>query len=373
MSKITTTLGLLSVAALASRLSGCGASPSSSGLELFATDARHRWTGVAALASPARERVFVNYPDWNERAPIQVAELIDGSPRPYPDATWQDWSEGRDPSSRWVCVQSVHADRLGRLWVLDPAAPGFNGPVAGGPKLVRIDPSRDLVERVYSFDDTITPPGSYLNDVRIDIDTEHAFITDSGLGAIIVVNLVTGDARRLLSEHPLTTTDPGFVPQIGGEAWLTPAGDVPQIHSDGIALDHDRRDLYWQAITGRTLYRASLSDLLSPGLTDEQLASRVERVRETVMTDGMLYHGRTIYFSALERDAVTALDVTRPGADLVDVAGSADLAWPDSFAIAADGTGLVTSAQIHIESPFLPGGAPPADSYKLFRFKLIGR
>src|SRR5690349_5359935 len=85
----------------------------------------HQVTGVTV--SP-EGRIFVNFPRWAEDAPVSVAEVgRDGKLTPYPDARWNEWRNARkdelSANDHFVCVQSVVADRQGRLWVLDPAAP----------------------------------------------------------------------------------------------------------------------------------------------------------------------------------------------------------------------------------------------------------
>jgi hypothetical protein len=102
-----------------------------------------------------------------------------------------------------VCVQSVVVDDQDALWVLDPASPKTEAVVKGGPKLVKIDLATRVTQSVI-FDEDVAPERSYLNDVRLDTKTGHAFITESGTGAIIVVDLKSGKARRLLASDPST-------------------------------------------------------------------------------------------------------------------------------------------------------------------------
>jgi len=60
----------------------------------------------------------------------------------------------------------VVADGQGNLWVLDPAAPGNEKVVAGGPKLVRIELATNKAAQVIRFGEDVALQGSYLNDVR---------------------------------------------------------------------------------------------------------------------------------------------------------------------------------------------------------------
>ena len=60
-------------------------------------------------------------------------------------------------------------------------------------------PTRLKVMQTITFDENVAPKRSYLNDVRLDTKTGHAFITESGTGAIIVVNLKSGHAALLVT------------------------------------------------------------------------------------------------------------------------------------------------------------------------------
>jgi type I restriction enzyme, R subunit len=73
-----------------------------------------------------------------------------------------------------------------------------------------------------------------------------AYITDSstsGPGAIIVVDLDSGESWRKLSGHPSTSPDPTFVPVVEGETVAIPETTKPPasytVASDGIALSAD--------------------------------------------------------------------------------------------------------------------------------------
>jgi len=159
-----------------------------------------QWTGLAVSGSG---RIFVNFPRWSADVPVSVGELTgNGGIDPFPNSVLNVWKTGDDPREAFVCVQSVYVDREDHLWILDPANPLFGGVVEGGAKLMRVDLKKNEIEAVFGFDAEIAPPASYLNDVRIDTQTETAYITDSGLGAIVVLDIKTGIARRLLDNLP---------------------------------------------------------------------------------------------------------------------------------------------------------------------------
>lgn len=320
-------------------------------------ESSNQWTGLAV--SPAG-RMFVNFPRWSSNVTVSVGEVLkDGVVRPFPDAAWNTTNETTDPGARWVCVQSVVADRLNRLWVLDPAAPFFQGPVAGGPKLIAFNlGDGDQLQETYAFDSRVAPPGSYLNDVRIDTSRDVAYITDSGLGAIVVVNLASGRARRVLEGHASTRSE-GIGLTIEGATFLFPDGSKPDVHADGLALSPEGEWLYYQALTGRTLYRVPTRVLLDTNASPEQVAAEVETVGRTGAADGLATgpDGR-LYLASIEDNSVRVLS---PGGVSAILFSDRLLAWPDSIAFGPDGALYVTSAQIHRD----PAARAP---YRIFRW-----
>ena len=227
---------------------------------------------VTGVAVAGQGRIFVNFPRWGKDPHFSVAELLpDGSLRAYPDAEWNRWDPdaARHPEAHLVCVQSVFVDTANSLWILDPASPGFKGVVPGGAKLLKVNLATDKVERVIAFDSAVALPQSYLNDVRVAPGEDYAYLTDSGTGAIVVVDLANGSARRLLADHPSTKAEPGLVPVIEGRELRDSAGKPPQINADGIALDAQGEYLYYHALTARALYRIGTRFLLDRTLNTE--------------------------------------------------------------------------------------------------------
>jgi sugar lactone lactonase YvrE len=343
------------------------------GVELVAQFG-HQVTGVTVSE---RGRVFVNFPRWTEDSPVSVAEVQrDGSTRPYPDGDWNAWRNARkdelSPGDHWVCVQSVVADGRGSLWVVDPAAPAQSFIVPGGPKLVRIDLATDRVAKIYRFDQDVAPQGSYLNDVRLSPDGRFAFITDSGArGAIVVVELASGKARRVLDGDPTTQRKKGLVVKTDGRPLRRPDGRGVEFNADGIAISKDGRYLYWQALSGDTLYRIRTDILETRGLAGEDVSASVENYGLNGVADGLLIARATdsMFITSLEDNAIKVRDLAQgPDAPRRILAQDERLRWPDTFSQGPDGTIYVTTSRIQ-DSAFFKRDAPLALPTQLWRLK----
>jgi len=336
----------------------------------------HQVTGVTVSE---QGRIFVNFPRWTEDAPVSVAELMkDGSLRPYPDDRWNDWRNVRrdelDPSEHWVCVQSVVADGRGSVWIVDPAAPAADGVVPGGPKLVRVDLATDRVARVIRFGQDVAIPGSYLNDVRFSRDGKHAYLTDAGQrGALIVVELASGKARRVLDGHPSTQPEKGVVVRTDGRPLRYPDGRPVLFAADSIALSSDGAWLYWKALTGNTLYRIRTAVLIEQGLAGQDVSSQVQPFGPVGPTDGLWIgrragsDGDILYLTSIEDNAIKARRLSQgPSGRPYTVLQDPRLRWPDTFSEGPDGSLYVTTSRIQ-DSAFFKREAPLALPTQLWR------
>src|SRR5438876_7213666 len=238
-------------------------------------------TGVRV--STRSGRIFVNFPYWSDDHTISVAEIVNGQPKAFPN---DEWNKPGPADSHFICVQSVVVDDQDNLWVLDPAAPKMQEVVKGGPKLVKIDLATNQIVQTIPFGEDVAPKKSYLNDVRIDTRTNTAFITESANGAIIVVDLKSGKARRLLDDHPSTQPEKDVKLVVDGKALIDQQKKMPpQIASDGIALDVKNGYLYYHALTGHTLYRIKMSFLMDEKLGKHDLESGKRRADASTRWD----------------------------------------------------------------------------------------
>ena len=340
----------------------------------------HQVTGVTVSKDG---RIFVNFPRWTEDTEVSVAELKDGKLVPFPDAAWNSWRNARKDEvtakDHGVCVQSVVAGPTGNLWVLDPAAPAMAALVPGGPKLVEIDLKTNQPARTIAFDESVAPQGSYLNDVRFSPDGKTAYLTDSGAkGALVVVDLDSGRAHRVLDGDPATQPDKSVTVTYDGKPLRRPDGRGVEFAADGIALSPDGKTLYWQAIKGKTLYSlptetlaGSITTALMPrALADKSVSGRIEIVGENGPADGLIIarkDGR-MYVTSPQDDSIKVRDLSAKDKPLSTVVQDKRLRWPDTFAEGPDGTLYVTTSHIQ-DSAFYKPDAPAALPTELWSFK----
>jgi sugar lactone lactonase YvrE len=323
-------------------------------------------TGVAVSKSG---RMFVNFPDWSDDHTISVAEIIDGNPKPFPN---EDWNKPGAADSHFICVQSVYVDANDSLWILDPAAPKMQAIVKGGPKLIKVDLKTNEIVQKIPFSEVVAREKSYLNDVRVDTNAGVAFMTDSGRGAIIVVDLKSGKARGLLHKHKSTQAESCAKLIVDGRELIDQQKKTaPQIHSDGIALDTKNDYLYYHALTGHTLYRIKTQYLKDAKISKSELASKVETVIETPAPDGMLEApDGSVYLTAIEQNAIVRYDPAKNKID--NVIQDKRLSWPDSLSWGPDGALYVTASQIQNMRRFNEGKSVRTEPYKIFKITGLG-
>ena len=325
----------------------------------------HQVTGISVAQDG---RVFVNFPRWTDDAPISVGEVVKGGVKAYPDAAWNAWrNDAPDALSlgqHFICVQSVVADK-GALWVLDPAAPGNEKILPGGPKLVRIDLATNTVTRVIPFGPDVALQGTYLNDIRFSPDGKTAYITDSGTrGAIIVLDVAAGTAFRALDGDPSTQIEKGVVVMVDGNPLRRPDGRQPAFAADGIALSPDGTTLYFQALTGKTLHSIDTAKLAA-GTPAAEIKAALKTLGTTGVTDGMLMSkAGVLYLTSPADNAVKRWD----GHGLVTVVSDKRLRWPDTMAEGPDGTIYVTASHIQ-DTPWFKPRAGASLKTALFSFK----
>ncbi len=318
-------------------------------------------TGIAVSKTG---RVFVNFPRWSAEYLNAVVEVMpDGSAKPFPDENWNRWDlKPETAASHLVCVQSVVVDDTDSLWILDPAAPMLMSIIPSGPKLVKVDLKTNKVSRVIQIDSSVAKTNTYLNDVRFDNRKNFAYITDSGLGGIIIVDLSTGKSHRALDGDSSVMPDNNVKIVIDGKPVVGPTGGTPPFHSDAIALSPDGEYLYYQPIAATTLFRVKTDALRSPGGKPV-----VEKYATTFPLDGIWMDAKqNIYLSNLQKDGVSRLT---PNRKIETMVTDHRLQWPDTFSEGPDGSIYITASHINESPSYNKGKSTRTMPYGVFKFK----
>jgi sugar lactone lactonase YvrE len=332
-------------------------------LELVFADNTYQLTGVAKEEGG---RLMVNYPRWSDIYRYAVVEVTDDtSGRPYPSDTVNQWQPGQTGKDKWVCVQSVYFDDSANFWILDPAAPMLKNIQGGGAKLVRMDKATSKPARTYSFNG-IVPDTAYVNDIRIDVQRQFAYITESKGGGIVVVDLRSGRMRRVLQDHYSVKSDTAFKFIIDGRE-LMKDGKPAKFHSDGIALTPDGAWVYYKPLTDNKLYRIHTDHLRNWNLKDTALHSKVEDLGRFTTTDGMIFDkAGNLYLGDLQNYSIVKIDKNHK---MTTVVKDERLIWPDSYSI-ADGYLYISCSQIQKQPDYNNGVNKRTSPYTVYRMKL---
>ncbi|MGI4833231.1 MAG: SMP-30/gluconolactonase/LRE family protein [Janthinobacterium lividum] len=342
------------------------AAPANSPLTLVAEINAPQVTGVAVAPS---NKVFAFSPRWDYNPTFPVA-LVTGKNTlaAYPDASWCMWNDSvkNEPQKHWISPQAGYVDTKGHLWVVDPAAPGLKYTVAGGPKLVETDPATSTVVRTIAIPESVAPRKSYLNDVRIDLQNNYAYMTESGTGSLVVVDLKTGQSRGLLKQQPSTLPDKGFLTKAQGHALIDPMGKPGQFKADGIALSTDNQYLYYRALSGHSLYRIKTEVLRNAALGAAQVNAAPEKLADAPACDGMEIDSKgNLYLTGFETGSILRRS---PEGKLETLVQEARLQWPDTFAWAPDGKSLYfTVSELDKTPNWNKGVAPAHEPFRIYK------
>lgn len=323
------------------------------------------WNAVA-VAGP---RVFVAGPRWASTGGPAVALIgAKGALRPYPDAAWNAWRPGADPARAFVNVNAIHRDEHGGLWVIDTGAPTFGGdPLPGGAKAVRIDLAGNRVDRVYPFGPDVARPGSYVDDIRFHGD--HAYLTDAGNPGLIVLDLVTGAARRVLDGAPAVTAPKDRPIVMDGAVVQTPDGQPLRVNSDPLEVTPDGRYLLFASLHG-PWSRVETRLLDDPAVSPATLAAAVQPWADLPPTGGTaIAADGTLYFSDLAADAIRA---RAPDGTITTLAQDPRLHWVDA-PVLADGALWLPVPQMDRVALFHHGVSRVVWPITLYRLPIAAR
>lgn len=307
--------------------------------------------GPGNVTVTANGRIVMSQHQFYE-PPFSVVELgRDGATAPFPNAETN--SRERPGGVSLDSVLGLRSDN-GVVWLLD------NGMRSGvTPKLVAWDTTTNRLSRVIYLPPPIAPKDAFVNDFTIDARHKKIFIADPAGGqnaALIVVDMETGAARRVLEGHPSVVPENVDLVIEGRPIQVKDANGrlvKPHIGINPITEDLENEWVYFGPMHGSSLYRIKAADLANEELDAEALASKVERYSAKPVCDGItIDKANNIYLGDL---AENAIGVIRPDRSYQQMAKSAQLTWVDSFSFGPDGKLYAVVNQLN-RSAVLNGG-----------------
>lgn len=247
-------------------------------------------------------------------------------------------------------VLGVQSDENGVVWLLD------NG--MKSTKKARLVGYHSVREKVVADIDltSVMPKDAFFNDLVIDLDHEAAYLADPAGGknaAIVVVDLKTGKARRLLEGHKsVTPEDIDLV--VDGETLeiQRPDGTVqrPRVGVNPLAADARNEWLHFGPMHGSSLYRIRTESLRDPSLSPETLSRAVERFSDKPITDGISIDRKgNVYLGDLPNNAIVRIS---PAGEMSTIASGPELSWVNDFSFGPDGHLYAVVNQLHRSPPF---------------------
>lgn len=298
-------------------------------------------------------------------APLRVVEVLeDGSVTPFPNETWSS-----QPDQNGIGLNTVlglRCDRNGVVWMLDRSA-GSGQPG----KIVGWDTKNDELYQVIYLPQPIIPESPFLNDLAVDLKHNAIYITDTASGddsALIVVDLITGFARRVLAGD--ISTRPEDIPIIVDERVINLAGEPARIGANPITVDPNNEWVYYAPMSGTSLYRITTADLLDKSLSAEELSSRVERYGDKPICDGITVDGAgNVYLTSITENAIRVVDST--GEYQILYQDDKLLSWTDGMSFSPDDYIYVTVSQLQNSPPLNNGKNSYSSPFYIVKFPAL--
>ena len=327
----------------------------------------YHWNGVALTKT---NRIFAALPRLYQNTTISVAEILtDKTLKPIPGGSWNTFdprNSSGNPESRFVNVNAILTDSSDNLWVVDSGMIGTTA-YPNGSKLVKINLNNQSVERIY-YTSSINPPtGFALNDVRIGL--RHAYLTESGLGSLVIINLDNGQVRRVLSDHYSTKFADPTVVRMEGRVVSDEKDQPKRMPNNNLELTPDQKILYYKPSFSYNWFQISTDLLLNESLNESELGGNVAATLKTMPTGGTTMDDQGyIYLMDLERQAIWQQNTVDGSWKLI--VRDERIIWGDASDVSADGYLYVPMSQNNRVPSFNNGTDRIQKPFRMYKIKI---
>ncbi|TLD68491.1 hypothetical protein FEM03_22575 [Phragmitibacter flavus] len=309
---------------------------------------------------------------FEQRPQNRIVEINKkGESKPFPNESVSQAAPG-DPL-QLDAIEGMQADKHGIVWMIDH---GRRSEIT--PKVVAWDYDKNRLQRVIHLGAPAILPSSLLDDLVLDPETPFIYIGDPASGpdaALIVLDLNTGMARRVLQGHPSVLANPGLELIIDHQPQVTKRLDGtitdPQGGINPIAIDRKGEWLYFGPMRSTWLFRIRTEHLRNDLLSAEQLASHVEQYASKPLCNGITIDAKNnIYVSDLAAKSIGM--ITAGSKQYTHLITDPRLLWPDGLCFGTDGKLYFfnnASKLYNVGAAIAPLGSPPPATNYLFRIQ----
>lgn len=317
-----------------------------SALQPFMQSSSQIWDAVLPLPDG---RMLLEAPAWvGNTGPQLFVRDTNGQLAAWPNAAWNA-PEG-DAQTRFVALGGLTRTADGHIWVLDSGVRNRKNPPVAAPKLVEIDPGTNTVLRTVPVQASALRPGSILSGIAVHDTT--AYVPDSGVAGLLVIDIATATARRFLDHHP---------DLIASRPIVTPTGPVRDntgryaaVDASMVAVSPDGTWIVLQA-PGQYLSRVSTAIFTDPDITPAAFEESVTQWFKTPSLGGMtIDNDGTLYWADITTSSILSYTTGRVPRRLIT---DPRLQWPTTPGLDGHGHLYVSASQLNHSTAF---GAPSA-------------
>ena len=327
----------------------------------------YQWNSIALTKN---NRMFASFPRSIGDVTPSVAEILPNNVlSPFPGGEWNTFNptiSSENAENRFVNVNAVFIDSHNNLWVVDNGVIG-NQMIVNAAKLVRINLQTNTIERIYSVSTLNPPQGFALNDVRIG--SRYAFLTESGLGSVVIIDLQTGQVRRVLDNHPSTKFVDPTVVRMEGRAILDEKGQSKKMHNNHLELTPDGKTLFYKPPFGYNWFQVSTEDLTNETMTESELGNKVLTSWKTMPTGGTtMDDAGNIYLMDIERQTIWQQNSADGSWTLL--IHDEKITWGDASDVSADGFLYIPMSQINRFASSNNGTNQVVKPFRIYKIKI---
>lgn len=313
---------------------------------------------IGNVAVSSTGRVFFTIHPESRPEGTKLREWVDGKAVPFPSAEVQ--------ATLFETPLGITIDRQDRLWVID-----HGNHAMGKPRLVALSVATGHIEHEFVFPPDIAPPGSFLQDLRVDPKGETVFIADVAFWrrkpGLVVYDVASQKARRVLDGHASVFPQDYIIRNPIKEMVFFGGLAALKAGVDGIAMDPSGEWVWFAAMNHDTMYRVRAADLRDTALSEEELEKRVQAVGRKPLNDGLSADVEgNVLITDVEHGAVLRMN---PQGRLETLVKSPRIRWADALSHGPDGwVYLADSAIPHMmlqSKEHIAQNAP----YFIYRFK----